>query len=94
MGDGIRIGPNVIQAEDAYIAVRILSFNPDTGMAELLIDEKVVPIGFYYVFVNFRSGNSTRIDYDGANPNRPNSYTVHTIERGDAIVKVEAKKVR
>ena len=75
-------------------AVRIFSFNPSTGMAELLVEEKQPQIGFYYIIVTFESKNSTRIDYDGANPNRPNSYTVNTFQRGDVIKSIEAKKVR
>jgi hypothetical protein len=94
MSDGIQIGPSIVQVEDGHIAVRILSFRPDTGMAELLVDEKVLTIGYYYIFVYSSSGDSTRIDYDGGNPSRPKSYTIQTSHRGDVIVRVEAKKVR
>jgi hypothetical protein len=40
MSDAIEIGPNVIQFEDEFILVRILSFTPGTGMAVLLVEEK------------------------------------------------------
>ena len=94
MSGAIEIGPNVIQFEDEFILVRILSFTPGTGMAVLLVEEKQTRIGFYYIFVHFKSGDNTRIDYDGANPNRPTSFTVQTSRRDDVIASIEAKKVR
>ena len=94
MSGAIEIGPNVIQFEDEFILVRILSFTPGTGMAVLLVEEKQTRIGFYYIFVHFKSGDNTRIDYDGANPNRPTSFTVQTSSRDDVIASIEAKKAR
>lgn len=94
MSNGIEIGPNHVHFEDDFIAVRIIGFDPEKGRANVLIERKRKESYFYYVVVKFRSGDSTRIDYDGDNPNIPADYVVRTSHRGDAIASVEAIKVR
>ena len=94
MSEGIEIGPHKIQFEDEFIAVRVYWFDPRSGQAEIVIEEKQVPSGYYYVHVHFVSGDSTRIDYDGGNPNRLQSWSISTTHRDDAIARVDAKKVR
>jgi hypothetical protein len=51
-------------------------------------------VGFYYIVIHFSSGDSTRLDYDGENPNIPDSWDVNTTHRFDSIVSVECKNVR
>jgi hypothetical protein len=94
MTDGIEIGPNVIQFEDESIAVRILDFNPENGHADVHVQKKAARIGFYYITVQFLSGDSTRLDYDGANPNIPISWDVRTSHPNDVIGEVQVRKVR
>jgi hypothetical protein len=94
MSDGIAIGPNIIQFEDDFIAVRIPSFTPTTGQVQVLFEKKSARVGFYYVTVSFLSGDSSRMDYDGENPNNPEIWEINSSHRHDTIVKLEATKVR
>jgi hypothetical protein len=92
--EGIEIGPNVIQFEDDFIEIRILGFDSFTGVGDLSVERKQANVGFYYIHLTFRSGNTIRIDYDSANPNHHDYFEFQAAYRNDAIVKVEATKVR
>lgn len=94
MGKGVEVGPHNIQFEDDFIKVWISGFKPHTGEAWVQVEDKHVPSGFYYVTVHFASGNSHRIDYDGANPNRLQEWPVTTMQRNDVLARVEVKKMR
>jgi hypothetical protein len=94
MADGLKIGPEKILFQDDYIGVRILRFDPRSGRAEVLVDHKREPSGDYYIWVHFESGDSTRLDYKGANPNNPRPWIINSSHQNDTITKVEAKKIR
>jgi hypothetical protein len=91
---GIAIGPNEKQFEDAFIVVRVLSFLPATGEVEVYFEKKVEKVGFYYVTVHFASGDSSRMDYDGENPNNPEVWQINSSHRNDSIIRVDGVKVR
>jgi hypothetical protein len=94
MADGLEIGPDKILFQDDYITVRIARFDPQSGRGEVLVDHKREPSGDYYIWVHFKSGDSTRMDYNGANPNNPRPWVINSSHRNDTITKVEAKKIR
>ncbi len=94
MSDGLEIGPDKILFQDDYITVRIARFDPQSGFGEVLVDQKREPSGDYYIWVHFKSGDSTRMDYNGANPNNPRPWVINSSHRNDTITKVEAKKIR
>jgi len=94
MADGLEIGPGKILFQDDYITVSILRFDPESGRAEVLVDHKREPSGEYYIWVHFKSGDSTRMDYNSANPNNPRPWVINSSHRNDTIAKVEAKKIR
>lgn len=94
MDNEIQVGPNTIQFEDDFIEVRVLSFNPDNGHADIHVQKKTAQVGFYYITVQFRSGDSTRLDYDGGNPSIPVEWDVITSHRNDAIGSIGVIKVR
>jgi hypothetical protein len=94
MANGIEIGPNIIQFEDDSIEVRVLSFNPDNGLGDIHVQKKTARVGFYYITVHFRSGDSTRLDYDGGNPQIPVGWEIRTSHRNDTIERVDVIKVR
>lgn len=94
MGDGEEIGPNRILYQDDYITVRIPRFDSVSGVGEVLVDHKREPSGDYYIWVHFRSGDSTRLDYSGANPNNPRPWIINSSHVNDRITRVEAKKIR
>jgi len=60
----------------------------------LTVDEKHEKVGSYYIWVNFESGDSTRIDYDGGNPQREHYLTVRTTHRNDKIKEIVVKRIR
>ena len=92
--EGIEIGPNVVQFEDDFIEIRILGFDAFTGAGDLSVERKQAEVGFYYIQLTFRSGNTNRIDYDSANPNHHDYFEFQAAYRNDAIVRVEARRVR
>jgi hypothetical protein len=80
--------------QDEYMDVELLNFEPYAGVAQLVVHEKHGKMGFYYIWVNFESGDSTRIDYDGGNPQRQQLLTVRTTHRNDIIKEIVVKRVR
>ena len=80
--------------EDDHITVELLDFNSHTGAAQVIVREKHERVGFYYLWVNFNSGDSTRIDYDGGNPNRQRALTINTTHQDDSIKEIIVKRVR
>jgi hypothetical protein len=80
--------------EDDHIEVELLYFAPHSGTAQVLVREKHDRVGFYYIWVNFTSGDSTRIDYDGGNPSRVQALEIHTTHRDDSIKEIVVKRVR
>jgi hypothetical protein len=94
MTNGIQIGPNVVQFEDPFIEIRILAFSPFTGLGDLVVEKRQPNVGFYYINISFASGDSVRLDYDGANLNNPDTWELRSSHRNDTIVRVWATKVR
>ena len=94
MEDGLEIGPDKILFQDDDITVRIPRFDAQSGRAEVLVDHKREPSGDYYIWVHFKSGDSTRMDYNGANPNNPRPWVLNSSHRNDHITRVEAKNIR
>jgi len=94
MGDGQSIYLSQMQFSDPHIVVRFITFDPSAGTARIGIDENHPNVGFYYIWVHFGSGDNTRIDYDGANPNRDNRPIVKTSHKNDTVAKLEVKRVR
>jgi len=80
--------------DDDHMDIELLNFEPYSGVGQLIVREKHNGVGFYYIFVTFESGDSTRIDYDGGNPQRVQFLTVHTTHRNDTIKEIVAKRVR
>ena len=80
--------------EDEHIAIRLVDFTPHTGAALVAVDEKHQRVGYYYIWVNFESSDSTRFDYDGGNPNRVQTLEARTTHRNDKIKEIVAKRVR
>jgi len=89
-----RILSNDATFEDDHITVELLNFEPYSGVAQVVVREKHDAVGFYYIWVNFESGNSTRFDYDGGNPNRVFVLEGRTIERDDKIKEIIVKRIR
>lgn len=85
---------NGVAYEDEHLTVARLSFNSHKGVAEIVVREKHSDVGFYYITVTFESNNSTRIDYDGGNPNRVFVHTVQTMERNDRMREIKVVRVR
>lgn len=94
MADAIEIGPDIVLFEDDFIVVTIPRFDARSGVAEVLVDHKRQSPGDYYIWVQFRSGDSTRMDYVGGNPNNPRPWIVNSLHRDDAITGVDVKKIR
>ena len=86
--------PGRVLYQDSNITVRLLDFDALHGVATIFVDEHVPQVGFYYITVQFASGNSHRIDYNGASPNCKVPYEVRTIQRNDTIQGVKAIKAR
>lgn len=94
VSEGEAILAHQTQFADSHIAVRLLGFDPSTRIARLAVDEKHGNVGFYHIWVFFGSGDSTRIDYDGGNPNRDNHPFATSNHKNDVLVRIEAKRVR
>lgn len=94
MSDELEIGPEKIWFEDDFITVRIPSFDARSGQGEVTVDHKREPSGDYYIWVHFKSGDSIRMDYNGANPNNPKPWPIQCPHKNDKITSVEAKKIR
>lgn len=82
------------QFADSHIVLRLIGFDPSTGVAKLAVDENQNNVGFYYIFVYFGSGDNTRIDYDGGNPRRDNRPTAQSSHKNDTLAKIEVKRIR
>src|SRR5258708_6235856 len=80
--------------EDEHITIELLDFNSHTGVVQVIVREKHERVGFYYIWVNFKSGDSSQIDYDGGNPNREQALTIRTTHRDDNIKEMIVKRVR
>jgi hypothetical protein len=94
MRDSIVIDPKKVLFEDDFIAVRIVAFDPKSGLGNVSIQKKLPQVGFYYITVSYASGDSNRLDYNGENPNNPDPWDINSSHRNDAITKLEAKKAR
>jgi hypothetical protein len=86
--------PNGSYFADDHISVELFDFVPSTGIVQIRVDENHGNVGFYYIWVNFESGDSTRIDYDGANPQREQYNTVRTNHENDKIKEILVERVR
>jgi hypothetical protein len=94
MSEGKAIYQQQMQFADSHIVVRFIGFDPSSGTARLAVDENHPNVGFYYIWVYFGSGDSTRIDYDGGNHNRDNRPIIRTNHKNDTVTKLEVKRVR
>jgi hypothetical protein len=69
---GVRFFPAVaekdpdVRFEDDFIQVQYLGFNRSSREARVLVTEKQKGVGLYNITVEFRSGNSVQLAYDGA----------------------------
>lgn len=90
---GNEIYANQAHFTDSHIVVRLLGFDSSNGIARLAVDENHDKVGFYYITVNFGSGDSTRIAYDGGNPYRDGRPTVGTSHRNDVLTGIAVKRV-
>lgn len=80
--------------DDEYITVG-LEFDSSRGAVKLKILEKQDDIGLYYIDVMFDSGDSVKIQYDGANPARNRQPLVATTKPNAKGVKmIEVKRAR
>jgi hypothetical protein len=86
--------PENPQWSDDHIDARVVEFRARTGEADIAITEKHERVGFYYITVSFVSNDTTRIDYDGANPNRNVRPVVTTSHRNDEVRAISAVRVR
>lgn len=86
--------PENLKWSDEHIDVRLVEFRVRTGEADIAITEKHERVGFYYITVSFASNDSTRIDYDGANPQRNVRPTVRTTHHDDTVKEIKAVRVR
>lgn len=93
MPDELEIGSGKVLFQDGFIVITIPSFDSHSGVGQVLIEHKQEPVGNYYIWVYFKSGDSTRLDYNGANPNNPKPWIVNSSHRNDTILRVEAKKI-
>jgi hypothetical protein len=94
MADGLEVGADKILFEDDNISVVTPRFDTQSGKAEVLLNHKREPGGEYYIWVYFKSGDSTRMDYNAANPNNPRPWVINSSHRNDTITRVEVKKIR
>jgi hypothetical protein len=79
--------------DDDYITVGLDSFS-SSGRLTLSIQEKRQPVGFYKITVNFVSGNSIQIEYDGANPQRTHLLVTQTRYVNDTVSKIKVLRAR
>jgi hypothetical protein len=87
------MGFSVLAFDDDHITVGLDSFSP-SGKLILLIQEKRQPVGFYKITVNFASGNSIQIEYDGANPQRNHLLVTQTLYVNDTVSMVKVVRAR
>jgi hypothetical protein len=94
MNGGINPHPNVILFQDDHLDVTLQDFNAHTGVATVIVRGKHPKVGFYYIWVRFLSGDETRVDFDGNNPNQDWALTIRTTHRDDIVKEIEVKRVR
>lgn len=94
MGDGQSVYLFQTHFADGHIVLRLLGFDPSSRQCRLAVDENHPNVGFYYIWVTFASGDETRIDYDGANPNRNNRPVVESSHINDFLKSIRATRVR
>jgi hypothetical protein len=79
--------------DDDHVTVGLGSFSP-SGKLTLSIQEKRQPVGFYKITVNFASGNSIQIEYDGANPQRTHLLVTQTRYVNDTVGTIKVLRAR
>ena len=79
---------------DGHITVIFKDFDPSTRKAHFRVIEHHADVGFYYIGVYFTSGDATRFDYDGGNPQRPTMLDATTNQRDDSVKGIKVKRVR
>lgn len=94
MSDAESILAHQTRYGDDHITLRFLGFNPSSRQCQLAVDEKHPNVGFYYIWVTFGSGDETRIDYDGGNPNRNTRPIAESNHYNDTLKDIRAKRVR
>jgi hypothetical protein len=94
MAEALEIGPDKVLFQDDFITVTIPHFDTKSGRTEVLVEHKRTPAGDYYIWVHFKSGDSSRMDYNSANPNNPRPWIINSSHRNDTITALEAKKIR
>jgi len=94
MGEGQSVYLYQTQYADEHIVLRLLGFDPSSRQCRLAIDENHPNVGFYYIWVTFGSGDESRIDYDGGNPNRDTRPRATSNHLNDTLKSIRAKRVR
>lgn len=79
--------------DDDHVTVGLGSLSP-SGKLTLSIQEKLQPVGFYKITVNFASGNSIQIEYDGANPQRMHLLVTQTRYVNDTVSTIKVLRAR
>ena len=87
------MGLSALVFDDDHVTVGLDSFSP-SGKLTLLIQEKRHPVGFYKITVNFASGNSIQIEYDGANPQRTHLLVTQTEYVDDTVSTINVVRAR
>jgi len=87
------MGLSALVFDDDHVTVGLDSFSP-SGKLTLLIQEKRQPVGFYKITVNFESGNSIQIEYDGANPQRTHLLVTQTEYVDDTVSTINVVRAR
>jgi hypothetical protein len=80
--------------DDEHMTVGIAESDASNGVLKLAIAEKHEGVGFYWINVEFESGNSTRIAYNGANSGRDKHLIVRTPKRNDTVKEIKVDRVR
>ena len=80
--------------DDDHITVGLLGFDPSTRICKLRILEKHEGVGLYQITVDFASGNSAQIQYDGAIKDQDAVHTATTSLPNDSVKKIIVKRAR
>jgi hypothetical protein len=94
MNDGEAIFESQKRFQDDRITIRLLDFHAESGRVSIAVDEHRPNVGFYYIWINFQSGDEMRIDYDGGNPMRNTCPIFITSHKNDVLKEIKAKRIR
>jgi hypothetical protein len=82
--------------QDRHVTITLLAFSGSAKPPEawLAVEEHDANVGFYYINVRFDSGDATRIDYDGGNPNRLREPSASSSHLPDSLKEISALRIR